>query len=223
MILCISKSYPNRLTSNTNTILFPRFARILSPTFLIAFKAGAQTKCTRKCEPEGTSYMKKLLAPSKYLRNICRWAAFYTDLPLLMLMWPIRFGSTTISHSILSSSSSYSSFRCHPIYSEYVWCMRWARCPRAVHRLWSSIAMCWDVLYIDMNLFPWYSLLHMLMLGCFFILFHCIVFVLFHITKPFLRTLCVCVCAILLFDIWTTNECKTICNYMWWQMNGVLL
>lgn len=48
VILCISKSYPNRLTSNTNTILFPRFARILSPTFLIAFKAGMQTKCTRR-------------------------------------------------------------------------------------------------------------------------------------------------------------------------------
>lgn len=138
VILCISKSYPNRLTSNTNTILFLRFARILSPTFLIAFKAGVQTECTRKCETERESRqaMKKLPSPSKYLHNICRWAAFYTDLPLLMLMWPIRFGSTTISHSILSSSSSSSSsFRCYPIYSDYVWCMRWARSPRAVHRL----------------------------------------------------------------------------------------
>lgn len=162
--------------------------------------------------------MKKLQPPpSKYLHNICRWAAFHTDLPLLMLMWPIRFGSTTISHSILSFSSSSSWFRCHPIYSEYVWCMRWARSSRAVHRLWSSIAMCWDVLYIDMNLFPWYSLLHMHMFGSYFsILFHCFCPFLFY--QTFFAYI---VCAIVLFDIRTTHTKRYVT--MWWQMNGVLL
>lgn len=169
--LCVRKSYRYRL-ANGNAVLFCRFVHALSPTFLIRLQ-WAQIHLL--------------------LCNIVRCTLPFTHLPLLMLMWPIRFVS--IWHwSLLVFVLPYRIW--------YTNCLG-LRPPKllALAALAAAAATCWDLLYMDMNLFAWYSIMPFCSLSQPFIL-----------DLPTLFCLCRCATATNAYD-----------KQLWWQMNGVLL
>lgn len=104
-----------------------------------------------------------------------------------------RFVFTTILHSLLSSSIL--------LPSNLFWlCM--------VHEVSPN---CWDVLYMDMNLFPWYSTTHA-HVRSFFLLFYCFVSFFFILPNLFCVQHCVCSCHFTFRYL--GYKYKTICNYV---------
>lgn len=119
---------------------------------------------------------------------------FFTDLPLLILMWPIRFVSFSQQFYI---HFCLLRFYYHPIYSGYAWCMRWAR---TVEMYFTWIWICFHD-----------TLLHMHMFEVFF--FYFIVLCPFFIL-PNLFCVQHCVCSCHFIFRYSGYKCKTICNYV---------
>lgn len=185
--LCVRKSYRYRLAANANAVLFSRFVHVLSPTFLICLQWAQIHRY--KYRYTYVTFHIILLLPSS------------THLPLLMLMWPIRFVS--ISHWCFSFRFTISNFyqilpglyQHQTIYVSSIGCIK---------VLWSSALYSTWIWICSHDTLQFYFFPFFLSISKPFIL---------YFPTLFFSGACA-------DDALATNAYD---NQLWWQMNGVLL